>query len=89
MAVTRCQVCNVTLLQGGIDLFIIIETFPPLAGVMLEWAEVISEERVQSMINYQYLTSNSQDLKFLEPCFCLRTERRRNIGKSRLHVEWL
>ena len=44
---------NVTLLQGGIDLFIIIETFPPPAGVMLDRAEVISEERVQSMINYK------------------------------------
>ena len=53
MAVARCQVCNVTLVQGGIDLFISIETFPPPAGVMLDRAEVISEERVQSMINYK------------------------------------
>ena len=45
--------CNVTLVQGEIDLFIIIETFPPPAGVMLDRAEVISEERVQSMINYK------------------------------------
>ena len=48
MAVARCQVCNVPLLQGGIDLFIIIDK-----GVMLDRAKVISEERVQSMINYK------------------------------------
>ena len=39
--------------KGGIDIFIIIETLPSPAGVMLERAKVISEERVQSMINYQ------------------------------------
>ena len=50
MAVTRCQVCNVPLLQGGIDLFIYLYIDK---GVMLDRAKVISEERVQSMINYK------------------------------------
>ena len=60
--------------KGGIDIFIIIETFPSPAGVMLERAKVISEERVQSMINYQQQATVK--IWSLEHCFCLRTERR-------------